>query len=67
MAGGSKWQTVALPDDLHKIIEEIIESGHFGYSTKAEFVKEAVREMIIRLAEAGLIDLDLKEIKRGRK
>lgn len=62
--GDPKWQTVAIPDDLHKIIEEIIQSGGFGYSTKAEFVKEAVRERIIRLAEAGLISSDLLTTKK---
>ncbi len=51
----SNWQTVALPKTLLDLISEIIERGELGYSTKSEFVKEAVRDRILALKNAGLI------------
>lgn len=50
------WQTVGLPKDLLDMIDRIIEDGKLGYTSKSEFIKEAIREKILRLKEAGLLD-----------
>lgn len=46
-----KYINIPLPDDLAKQIESIIEKLELGYKTKSEFVKEAVREKIVKLSE----------------
>ncbi|MBU2637372.1 MAG: ribbon-helix-helix domain-containing protein [Nanoarchaeota archaeon] len=46
-----KYTNIPLPDDLIKQIESIIEKLELGYKTKSEFVKEAVREKIIKISE----------------
>jgi len=51
------WQTVGLPKDLLDLVDHIIETGKMGYTSKSEFIKEAIREKIVRLKETGLTDL----------
>ena len=40
-----------MPDELAKQIDDVIKTADFGYKTKSEFVKEAVRERLIELAK----------------
>ena len=42
--------TVSLPRKLIRKIETIIDSGETGYTSKADFIKDAIR---IRLRELG--------------
>ncbi|EQB71431.1 MAG: hypothetical protein AMDU1_APLC00027G0006 [Thermoplasmatales archaeon A-plasma] len=51
------WQTVGLPKELLDLIDHIIEEGKLGYTSKSEFIKEAIRERILKLKEAGLADI----------
>jgi len=45
MAAGSRhrWKTVQLPEELLQRADKIIEHPEFGYTSRAEFIKEAVR------------------------
>ena len=45
------YTNIPLPDELAKQIENVINTAELGYKTKSEFVKEAVRERLIELAE----------------
>lgn len=46
-----RYTNIPLPDELAKQIENVINLAEFGYKTKSEFVKEAVREKIIQLSK----------------
>ena len=46
-----KYTNIPLPDELAKQIDDVIKTADFGYKTKSEFVKEAVRERLIELAK----------------
>ena len=41
-----KYKTVSIPEELAIMIEEVIESDNYGYSSISEFVKESVRERL---------------------
>ena len=43
-----KWKTVQLPEDLLERVDKVVGQGSIGYSSRAEFIKEAVR---LRLEE----------------
>ena len=45
-----RYTSVSIPVRLAKIIEEVIESGVYGYTSVGEFVRDAVRR---RLEELG--------------
>ena len=38
-----KWKTVMLPEGLIKSVDEVISTDGFGYTSRSEFIKEAVR------------------------
>ena len=48
-----RYTNIALPDDLIAQIDNIIKKRGFGYKSRAEFTKEAVRNL-------------LKEIKKNK-
>jgi len=37
------WKTIQLPEDLLKVVDEIVSHPELGYTSRSEFVKEAVR------------------------
>ena len=43
-----KWKTVQLPEDLLDRVDKVVKQESLGYSSRAEFIKEAVR---LRLEE----------------
>ncbi|MFH1590899.1 MAG: ribbon-helix-helix domain-containing protein [archaeon] len=43
------YTTIALPNRLIEEIEKIIKQSKYGYISKPEFVKEAVREKLQKL------------------
>jgi len=45
VAAGSKrrWKTVQLPEEMLQQVDKIIGYPEFGYTSRAEFIKEAVR------------------------
>lgn len=48
-----EYTNVALPANLIKQIDKIIKKGGFGYKTRAEFVKEAVRNNLKKVFNFG--------------
>ena len=46
-----RYTNIPLPDELAKQIDGVINLAEFGYKTKSEFVKEAVREKLIALSK----------------
>lgn len=44
-----KYTNIPLPDELADQIGNIIKKTILGYKTKSEFVKEAVREKLLKL------------------
>lgn len=46
---GRSYINIPLPDELADRINNIIKTANLGYKTKSEFVKEAVREKLIKL------------------
>ena len=50
-----KWKTVQLPEHLLDRVDEVVKHEGLGYSSRAEFIKEAVR---LRLEE---VEKKLKE------
>lgn len=43
------YTTIALPNVLLDQVDEIIKDGKYGYISKPEFIKEAIREKIQKL------------------
>ncbi len=52
MAQSDKYRSVRLPEELIEKIELLIKEGKYGYKSKAEFIKEAIREKLERLNDA---------------
>jgi len=50
-----RYTNIALPKELADRIDEIINRDGLGYKTRGEFVKEAVRMLIIKLLESDNI------------
>jgi len=42
----SSYVTIRLPKELVDIIDDIVENDPRGYKSRAEFVKEAIRELL---------------------
>ncbi len=49
-----RYGNVALPEDLLKQIEDVLNNAKFGYKTRAEFVKEAVRVSLKELRRLNI-------------
>ena len=41
--GRRSWKTIQLPEDLLKVVDKIVSRPELGYTSRSEFVKEAVR------------------------
>jgi len=50
--GRGKYAYIAIPEDLAKIIDAIVENAKYGYRSRAEFVTDAIRR---RLEELGYL------------
>ena len=37
------WKTIQLPEDLLSVVDEMVSHQELGYTSRSEFVKEAVR------------------------
>jgi metal-responsive CopG/Arc/MetJ family transcriptional regulator len=46
------YTSVSIPDSLLNEIDEILKKKYFGYKTRSEFVKEALRFHILRVQQA---------------
>lgn len=45
------YSTVRLPEELIKEVDKIVADSKWGFKTRAEFVKEAVRQHLLRVKE----------------
>lgn len=43
------WVTVAIPEELAKVIDEVVQNKVFGYKSRQEFVIDAVRRRLEQL------------------
>jgi len=41
-----RYTTVHLPVELLQMVDNVIEEGKYGYSSRAEFVKDAIRRYL---------------------
>ena len=46
------WKTVQLPEDLIKEVDKIAATPGYGYTSRSEFIKEALRLRIQEIEEA---------------
>lgn len=46
-----RYTNIPLPEDLAVQISRVIETAEFGYKTRSEFVKDAVRGKLMELAK----------------
>lgn len=46
-----RYTNIPLPEELARQIDKVITLADFGYKTKSEFVKEAVREKLIQISK----------------
>ena len=56
-----RYTNIPLPIELAKQINNIIEKGDYGYRTKSEFVKEAVREKLRELINLNALKSEIKK------
>ena len=49
-----EYVTVRIPKDLANQVDELIDTIARGYTSRAEFIKEAVRQKIERISEKPL-------------
>jgi metal-responsive CopG/Arc/MetJ family transcriptional regulator len=47
----TKYITVKLPQDVGQQIDDLIKRTKLGYSSRAEFVKDAIRDKILNIKE----------------
>ena len=45
----TKYTNIGLPEDLIKAIDETVKKSGLGYKSRGEFVKEAVRNFLMRI------------------
>lgn len=38
-----RWKTIQLPEELLQRVDEVVAAPELGYTSRAEFIKEAVR------------------------
>lgn len=46
-----EYVTVKIPIELAYQIDKLIKEGKAGYKTRAEFVKEAIRQRLIKISQ----------------
>lgn len=44
-----RWRTVQLPEELLRRVDEIVSHPEFGYTSRSEFIKDAVRRRLEEL------------------
>jgi len=53
-----EWKSVQLPGELLRMVDEVIKQPELGYTSRSEFIKEAVRlrveQIESRLRERGV-------------
>ena len=62
VAGASKrqWKTIQLPEELLRRVDGLVAASSLGYTSRAEFIKEAVR-----LRVEAMENLLREKAKRG--
>lgn len=41
-----RWKTVQIPEELVDQVDEVIKSGKYGYASRAELIREAIRSFL---------------------
>lgn len=41
--------TIAVPDELVEKIDEVVKEKRYGYRSRPEFIKEAIRNQLLRV------------------
>ena len=41
-----KWKTVQIPKQLVDQVDEVIKSGKYGYASRAELIRDAIRAFL---------------------
>ena len=41
-----KWKTVQIPLELVDQVDEVIKSGRYGYASRAELIRDAIRAFL---------------------
>ena len=47
--GAKTFTTIALPDELISEVDRIIKEKKYGYRSRPEFVKEAIRQFLLQI------------------
>ena len=47
--GAKTFTTIAIPDELIKEIDDIVKSKKFGFRSRPELIKQAIRQLLIQL------------------
>lgn len=47
------YTTISIPTDMHKRMKELVKENRHLYSSLSELVKDALRDLIIRLETKG--------------
>ena len=50
-----KYVSVSIPRDLIERIDKIIKSGRYGYDSRPEFIKEAIRKRLEEIYREEMI------------
>ncbi len=45
-----KYTNIGLPDELIEKIDKLVAEGNLGYTSRSELVKEAIRDLLLKLA-----------------
>jgi len=48
-SSGGRWKTIQLPEDLLQRVDDLVKRPELGYTSRAEFVKDAVRRRVEEL------------------
>jgi metal-responsive CopG/Arc/MetJ family transcriptional regulator len=48
-----KWKTVQVPKELVDQVDEVIKSGKYGYASRAELIRDAIRAFLAEKGKSG--------------
>jgi len=47
--GAKTFTTIAIPDELIKEIDDIVKSKKFGFRSRPELIKHAIRQLLLQI------------------
>lgn len=51
--GDTMYRTIRIPEQLVEEIDTVIETSNLAYRTRAEFINEAIRALLLKTKELG--------------